>query len=150
MRGVRVGKRISREHFFESMKLIQVAFILLLLTGPVIAENQSAIDKTREAVVLMDDGQYEQAIPLLDAALALEPEYANAWAGRARALYFLERYEEALPRIERAITYDISNTNYWRIKGLILRQLGRQFESDMAFRGADLIDKKALEAAAPN
>ena len=141
------------------MKLSLIAFILLLLTGPVIAENQSAIDKTHEAVLLMDaftadpfnhSEQYEQAILLLDDALALEPEYAKAWAGKARALYFLERYEEALPRIERAMTYDISNTNYWRIKGLILRQLGRQFESDMAFRGADLIDKKALEASAPN
>ena len=143
----------------RSMMTILVTFILLLLTGPVIAENQSAIDKTQYAHLLMDaftadpfnhSEQYEQAILLLDAALALEPEYAAAWAGKARALYFLERYEEALPRIERAITYDISNTNYWRIKGLILRQLGRQFESDMAFRGADLIDKKALEAAAPN
>ncbi|MCX6673197.1 MAG: tetratricopeptide repeat protein [Methanothrix sp.] len=126
--------------------LLAICFLVV----PVIAENQSAIDKTHDAVLLMDDEQYEPAIPLLDEALALEPEYAEAWAGKARALYFLERYEEALPRIERAITYDISNTNYWRIKGLILRQLGRQFESDMAFRGADFIDKKALEAAAPN
>jgi tetratricopeptide (TPR) repeat protein len=130
--------------------IIFALLAICFLVVPVIAENQSAIDKTHDAVLLMDDGQYESAIPLLDEALALEPEYAEAWAGKARALYFLERYEEALPRIERAITYDISNTNYWRIKGLILRQLGRQFESDMAFRGADFIDKKALEAAASN
>jgi tetratricopeptide (TPR) repeat protein len=116
-----IGKRISREHFYEYMKFILVASTLLLLTGPAIAENQSAIDKTHEAVLLMDafttnpwnhSEQYERAISLLDAALALEPEYATAWAGKARAMYFLERYEEALPRIERAITYDISHISH--------------------------------------
>lgn len=34
MRGVRVGKRISCKHCFESMKLILIAFILLMLMGP--------------------------------------------------------------------------------------------------------------------
>ena len=37
-----VGKRISCEHFFESMKLIQVAFILLLLAVPTFGQQTAA------------------------------------------------------------------------------------------------------------
>jgi len=39
-----VGKRISREHFFEFMKLILVAFIILLLTWPVYGQQKRRID----------------------------------------------------------------------------------------------------------
>ena len=37
-----VGKRISCKHFFESMKLILVAFILLLMAVPTFGQQTAA------------------------------------------------------------------------------------------------------------
>jgi hypothetical protein len=67
-----VGKRISCKHFYESMKLILVAFVLLMLMGPVNGQ-QTAVDLYNKGVVLDDKGQYDAAIKAYDEALKLVP-----------------------------------------------------------------------------
>jgi len=73
-----VGKRISCEHFLESMKLILVAFILLT--------KGNAFAK----LVKHDD-----AIKAYDEALRLNPKLAAAWNGKGTALKLLGRFADA-------------------------------------------------------
>jgi Flp pilus assembly protein TadD len=66
-----VGKRISRELFFESMKLIYAVLIVLLALMTSAQCQQTA---------------YADAIRAFDEAIRLDPNDALAWVGKGNAL----------------------------------------------------------------
>ncbi len=63
--------------------------------------------------LLIDRGEYfssrnenEKALPFLDAAVELAPEYAEAWSHRAYVEYRLNNYTAALGDLRRALAID--------------------------------------------
>lgn len=54
------------------------------------------------AALLINEGRFDDALAVYDALLALEPDYAAAWAGRAILLHELGRRDDALASFERA------------------------------------------------
>lgn len=68
----------------------------------------------------------EKALPLLDAAVDLAPDYAEAWCHRAYVEYRLDNYQAALGDLRRALAI---NPNHFRaLDGIakILVQLGEK------------------------
>ena len=88
------GKRISREHFYESMKLILVAFIILLLTWPIYGQQTAAYWCTK-GLALGKQGKSDESIKAYDEAIRLNPKLAAAWNGKGCALQSIGRFADA-------------------------------------------------------
>jgi tetratricopeptide (TPR) repeat protein len=73
------------------------------------------------------------ALASFDRAIALRPNFADAYANRARALQELGRAEAALVDCERAIELDPELTSAYNVKGNILNELGRFAQAQAAF-----------------
>ncbi|TFH50862.1 MAG: tetratricopeptide repeat protein [Methanothrix sp.] len=118
-----VGKRISREHFFESMKLILVAFILLLQTVPVYGQ-QTADDFFNEGNALCMQDKYDEAIKYYDEAIRLDPRNTAALNNKVNALNALRRTTEGDAAITKA--EELSETvEDWFNKGVDLYAQGK-------------------------
>jgi cell division protease FtsH len=77
-----------------------------------------------QAIALVNAGDAETAIPLLDRLLANDAACAKGWCARGTAMRMLERFEEALGDYERALAID---PNYARAifnRGLTRLKLG--------------------------
>ena len=78
---------------------------------------------------LLKAQRYEEALPCLDKALALDPEANPAWTAKGVALGALQRYEEALPYLDKALALDPEFSLAWTTKGLALHSLQRHEEA---------------------
>ena len=89
----------------------------------------SAIDFYRQGYDLWSQGKFAEALAAYDKSIQLNPNYADAYAGRASCLNGLNRYSEALAAIDRAIQLNADNTYSWSIRGFALENLGRYGEA---------------------
>lgn len=69
---------------------------------------------------LASDGEKRAAVELFDAAIAIEPEWADPHAGKARALHFMDRFEPAKASAARALELDPSHAQAHESMGYIL------------------------------
>ena len=88
-------------------------------------------------------GRAEEALGLLDEALAREPNDLEALGHRASALAALDRLEAASACLERLLALDASSGAAWSLQGSLLKDLGRSQEAVAALeqavaRGADV------------
>ena len=82
-------------------------------------------------------GQYSEALDSFDKAIAIKPDYADAWNGRGYALLNLGRHAEAVDSYDKgiAIKLDYSwmhnpdDANAWNGRGYALLNLGRHAEA---------------------
>lgn len=70
--------------------------------------------------------QQDKALPLLDAAVDLAPDYAEAWAHRAYVYYRMENYSAALGDLRRAIALEPNHFRALDGMAKILEQLGEK------------------------
>lgn len=68
----------------------------------------------------------EKALPLLDAAVDLAPDYAEAWSHRAYIEYRLENYPAALGDLRRALALDPNHFRALDGMAKILTQIGEK------------------------
>jgi tetratricopeptide (TPR) repeat protein len=68
---------------------------------------------------------YKQAIASYDKALAIKPDYHEAWNNRGNALENLGRYEEAIASYDKALVIKPDYHEAWYNRGISLRNLGR-------------------------
>ncbi|WHZ19816.1 MAG: Adenylate cyclase [Rhodanobacteraceae bacterium] len=108
-----------------------------------VLQARALMDKTRTAAPL------EQARDLLERAIALDPGYADAHAGLARALYRLTQYatlpiEDALPRVRaeahKALALDPRNVSALLSLANVDRAEGKLAEARAGFERALAID----------
>ncbi len=78
-------------------------------------------------------GRPAEALPLLDEAVAAEPDNVEAWCHRAVALGELDRLDDALASDARAITEDPRCVPAWRHRGLVQLRQGKPAEALTAF-----------------
>jgi tetratricopeptide (TPR) repeat protein len=78
---------------------------------------------------LRDLGRYEEALSACDRAIALDPNYFEAWYYKALALDDLDRFEEALISHERAIKLNPDSIDCKIGKAILLRRTGRYEEA---------------------
>ena len=88
------------------MRLMCVAFIVLLALTPLAQCQQTAEDWFNEGNALSSQGKYDEAIKAYDEAIRLDPNFAKAWNNKGIALYGQGKYDEAIKAYHEAIRLD--------------------------------------------
>jgi len=127
-----INKGISCKHFSKSMKLVLVAFSILLLTG-LVCGQQTATDLFNKGADLSNRGQYEAAIKAYDEAIKLDPKLFVAWYNKGNDLDTLGEFNESVEAYDEAIKLDPTDVASWSSKGAVLGKLGEYNESIAAF-----------------
>jgi len=77
--------------------------------------------------------QKEEAIASYDKALAVKPDYPEAWNNRGVALSDLGRKEEAIASYDKALAVEPDDHEVWNNHGYALSDVGRQEEAIASF-----------------
>lgn len=101
-------------------------------------ENEIANNAMANAGWKLYNRQYDEALDLLNRALAAEPEYAEAWSRRAAVFYMLGDYPSALEDIRRTLALEPRHFG-------ALAELGAIFMRLENFEAAKSALLKALE-----
>jgi tetratricopeptide (TPR) repeat protein len=86
--------------------------------------------------VLRDIGRFSEAVASFDRAIALEPRYVEAYAGRGIALRQLQRNDEALASFDRALVLRPASAELYNNRGNVLRHLQRLAEALASYERA--------------
>jgi len=110
-------------------------------------EAKQALDRSRE---LLESRQWSVALEILDEAIHLNAEYAEAWQEKGKLLHRLGRVEEALEAFEKVIAIVPEDTDGWYNKGICLTKLGKNAESLQAFYEAKRLNAEDVDGAGLN
>src|SRR5512136_3135751 len=83
----------------------------------------------KEGSVFFKNGHYPEALASCNKALAIRPDYAEAWNGRGVALAELRQPVEALASYDKALASRPDYADAWNNRGWILVELGRHEEA---------------------
>jgi tetratricopeptide (TPR) repeat protein len=99
---------------------------------PAVAHHQLLQD----GLDAIDDGKYEEARGLLEAALDQEPDFTGAMVPLSVALFHLGERDQALETVATAASLSPHDANIRNSHGFLLLQLGRADEAVGEFRAA--------------
>lgn len=99
------------------------------------------------AIVVANQGRYDEAVPLFSKALELAPESAPILADRGLALVRLGHLEQSLLDYNRAVALRPHEAPLWNARGLVLAGLRRPEEGLECFRQALLLQPGHADAA---
>ena len=92
----------------------------------VLAKNPNYYDALHLAGVIdLQSNNPMLALELIDRAIEIKPDYAEAWSNRGNALSDLKRYEEALANCDKAIEIKPDFIQAWICRGNALHNLKR-------------------------
>jgi tetratricopeptide (TPR) repeat protein len=87
-----------------------------------------------------DEKDYDLAIKLLDAVIAIKPDYVEAWNRRATIYYLLKDYGHSLADIREVLSREPRHFGALSGLGLILQDIGDDKHALEAYRKALAID----------
>ncbi len=87
-----------------------------------------------------DDKDYDLALKLLGAVIAINPKYVEAWNQRATIFYLKDDYGHALADIREVLALEPRHFGAWSGLGLILQDIGDDKHALEAYRKALAID----------
>ena len=100
--------------------------------------NPKALQSTAD--IFRQQKQYAKAIEIYEEILAIDPDFAVAYAGMGDALFQSERYEEAIEPLERSIELDSSSpatiAGYLLLLGEAASKLGRSADAAQYYERA--------------
>jgi tetratricopeptide (TPR) repeat protein len=88
----------------------------------------------------IDDKDYDLAIKLLDAVIALKPDYVEAWNRRATVYYLKQDYGHSLADLREVLAREPRHFGALSGLGLILQDIGDDKDALEAYRKALAID----------
>jgi tetratricopeptide (TPR) repeat protein len=91
--------------------------------------EESAEDLAKQGVALRDLGRLDEALACLDRAVALNPDFSDAWVARGVTLVKLDRPAEALAGYDRALALRPGDQEAIASRCFALWQLGRLDEA---------------------
>ena len=94
-RNFKPDRHIIFKHFLGLMRLIYVAFILLMVLITSAQSQQTAEAWFNKGVALNSQGKYDEAIKAYDKAIEIDPQYADAWYNKGTALYMQGKVNES-------------------------------------------------------
>ena len=117
-----------------------------LLRRATMANPQSVVARSNlgNAYYLLNN--FEQAIASYDIAIALKPDFADAYYNRGTALRGLRQHEAAIESFERAIALNPHYVQAYNNRGNSLRDLGRQVAAIASYEQALAIKPDLAEA----
>jgi tetratricopeptide (TPR) repeat protein len=95
------------------------------------------MNRVKEAT---DEKDYDLAIKLLDAIIAIKPDYIEAWNRRATVFYLKQDYGQALADIREVLAREPRHFGALAGLGMILQDMGDDKHALEAFRRALAID----------
>ena len=95
-----------------------------------------------EGVALSELGKYSEAITCYDKAIAIDPNYVEAWNNKGNALYMLGKYSEAITCFDKVIEIDPNNDVAWTNKGFALALQKKYSEAITCYDKAIAINPK--------
>jgi tetratricopeptide (TPR) repeat protein len=87
-----------------------------------------------------DDKDYDLALKLLGAVIAINPKYVEAWNQRATIYYLKDDYGHALADLREVLALEPRHFGAWSGLGLILQDIGDDKHALEAYRKALVID----------
>lgn len=99
-----------------------------------------------EGYQFLKQGQYLEALDMINKALILNPNDAIAWNNKGSALDSLGQYLEAIRAFDRTIELDPNYATGWNNKGWALYNLGQYQESIRALDKALLLNPEFEES----
>jgi tetratricopeptide (TPR) repeat protein len=94
----------------------------------------------RWAMQAIDEKKYAMALDLLDQALVLKPDFAEAWNKRATVNFLREDYAASLTDIRQTLALEPRHFGALSGLGIILQETGKKEEALVVFRKALEID----------
>ena len=107
---------------------------------PVLAYSSDAIGWFEQGNAFMKNKNYSEAIRVYDKAITVEPDYFEAWNGKADALNRAQQFTEALEASDRVLVLKPDYVQGWINRGYILYNLGRYDEELKAYETAITLD----------
>ena len=104
----------------ESLQAARLSFVNNTGTNTTILSNMNL-----QAADLIDKGDYEQALQLLDETITIEPNFTAGITNKGLVLSFLGQYGEAIELFDKAIGIDPNDTDAIGNKGNALSDLGQ-------------------------
>ncbi|MEP0785005.1 tetratricopeptide repeat-containing serine protease family protein [Coleofasciculus sp. FACHB-129] len=118
-----------------------------------VAQVPTQVEATLKALDFSNQGNnfyikqsYEDALASYDKAIALKPDYTDAWHNRGAALGELQRYEDALASFDKAIALKPDDANIWNNRGLALEKLQRYEDAVASYDKAIALKADYAEA----
>jgi tetratricopeptide (TPR) repeat protein len=105
-----------------------------------ILSKKTGVQYFSEGINFINLNQYAEAITSFDKAIAIEPDYSDAWIYRGIALGELGRYSEAVVSYNKAIAIKPDFALAWSWRGRALKELNRYEEAVAAFDRAIQLD----------
>jgi tetratricopeptide (TPR) repeat protein len=134
----------------DTKKVIRTALFLGMLVScisiPVSAYSADAIGLFEQGNAFMKNKTYAEALRVYDKAISIEPEYFEAWNGKADALNRVQQFDEALKASDRVLIIKSDYVPGWINRGYILYNLGRYDEELKAYETAVTLDPASSEA----
>jgi tetratricopeptide (TPR) repeat protein len=134
----------------ETKKVIKAALFLGILVScigiPVFAYSADAIGLFDQGNAFMKNKTYSEALRVYDKAITIEPEYYEAWNGKADALNRAQQFNEALKASDRVLILKPDYVPGWINRGYILYNLGLYDEELKAYETAITFDPASPEA----
>ena len=100
------------------------------------SDSPTAMALIQQASKAMAAQNYRVAVKLLDTAIEIRPEFAEAWNKRATVFYLEGNFEKSLADIERVLELEPRHFGALSGRGLILREMGDEAGALEAFRRA--------------
>jgi len=119
---------------------IFVCIFLSCICIPVMAYSSDAIGWFEQGNAFMKNKNYSEAIRVYDRAITVEPDYFEAWNGKADALNRAQQFTEALEASDRVLVLKSDYVQGWINRGYILYNLNRTDEELKAYETAIAID----------
>lgn len=105
-----------------------------------ILSKKTEVQYFTEAINFINIGQYSKAIASYDKAIAIEPDYTDAWINRGNILEEHGRDTEATESYGKAIAINQNYAEVWSNRGWALGELGQHAEALVSFNKAIVIN----------
>ena len=115
----------------ESQPVEQAIWQVWLLSG-----NGAVDARMLRGLQAMGQGELETALAAFDAAIAAQPDFAEAWNKRATVNYMLGRHDASVIDIQKTLELEPRHFGALSGLGLINLSLGREREALKAFEAA--------------
>jgi len=116
---------LAPEHIYVQADSVQPQQTPELQTLTDISSNADADTLYNEGNTLLNQQQFTEAVSCYDAALAIQPNHAEALSNRGIALQYLGRLEQALDSYDRAIAIKPDYIDALYNRGTVLRAVNR-------------------------
>ncbi|HWQ19133.1 MAG TPA: tetratricopeptide repeat protein [Methanotrichaceae archaeon] len=115
-----------------------VLLAIAVLSATALAQEKTAEDWYKKGIESINGGSSDEAIEAYDRALEINPDYADAWSGKASALASQGKHQEAIAAFDKAIE------SYDNITGLNPK------DADAWYGRGAALDYRAVEMAFDN